>query len=193
MRAFRLALVAAGVAVLVIAALWAGARVGAVRRALGGGEATISHDIAVERLRAVAQLVTSETGVRDVVTYRRTWLGSTKQALVVVTGRVLAGINLEHGTEIAIDERTRHIAVRLPHARVLGVEVTALRTYDERSGLWNPFRPSDRDSIFDVARRQLEASAGEMGIVPHAEESARRVLEGLFRDDGYATTVTFVP
>jgi len=79
----------------------------------------------------------------------------------------------------------------LPPAAVLGVEVTELRTYDEQRGLWNPFRPADRDSIFHLARQQLVRSAGEIELAKHTEESARRLLEGLVNVDGYRTEVTF--
>lgn len=192
MRNARGVLVAAAAGIAFAVVLWAGARLTSVGRVFSG-RTTITHDVAVDRMRAVARLVTSETGVRDVVTYRRTWMGSTKQALVVVSGKVTAGIELDAGAEVTIDEGARRIIVTLPHARVLGVEITGLRTYDERSGLWNPFRPADRDTVFAVARRQLVASAQEIGVVPHAEESARRLLESLFGTDGYATTVTFRP
>ena len=183
----RATLIAAVAAVAVVAA-WT--VVNDLRQA-GTGRTRVEHDVVVERLRAVAELVTSETSVRDVVTYRHTWLGSTKQSLVVVTGRVRAGIDLSNDVNVTVDAPAKRIDVTLPHAKVLAVEITELRTYDERRGLWNPFRPSDRDSIFQVARRRIEGAATELGLVPHAEAGARRVLEGLFRDQGYAVVVTY--
>jgi hypothetical protein len=79
----------------------------------------------------------------------------------------------------------------LPHAKVIGVEITQLRTYDERSGLWNPFRPADRDTIYQLARDQLIKSAGELGLASHAEESAQAMLAALIHPDGYTLAVTF--
>jgi hypothetical protein len=162
-----------------------------VRRMLGDDRTRITQSVIVERTRAVARLVTSETQVRDVVTYENRRLGSTKRAIVVVTGRVMAGVDLEQNPAVAIDEQAKRISITLPPARVLGVEVSSLSTYDEDRGLWNPFRPADRDSIFLLAREQLEASAGELGVARHAEESAERILEGLLGVDGYAVEVTF--
>jgi hypothetical protein len=69
--------------------------------------------------------------------------------------------------------------------------VTDLKTYDERSGLWNPFRPADRDAIFRLAREQLVKSAGEVELARHTEDSARRLLEALVSADGYTTEVVF--
>lgn len=157
----------------------------------GRGQTTVSHGVVVEQMRAVAKLVSSETTVRDVVVYQNRRLGSTKRSLVVVTGKVLAGIDLDLGTQVDIDHQGRRVSIVLPPAQVLGVEVTQLRTYDERSGLWNPFRPEDRDTIYQLARDQLISAAGELGVTTHAEESARRMLGAMINPDGYSVEVTF--
>jgi Protein of unknown function (DUF4230) len=160
-------------------------------RRLTGGETTVSQAVVVEQTRAVARLVTSETSLRDVVAYENRRLGSTKRSLVVVTGKVLTGFDLDRGTEVTIDHPGRRILITLPPPAVMGVEITELKTYDEQRGLWNPFRPSDRDTIFALARRQLVESAGEIELARHTEESARRLLEAMVHADGYTTEVTF--
>jgi len=159
----------------------------------GPGETTVTHGVVVEQTRAVAKLVSSETSVRDVVVYQNRRLGSTKRSLVVVTGKVLSGLDLDEGTRVDIDHSARRVTVLLPHAKVLGVEVTQMRTYDERNGLWNPFRPEDRDTIYQLARDQLVLAAGEMGVAAHAEESARRMLEALIDAEGYTVEIKFDP
>jgi uncharacterized protein DUF4230 len=170
---------------------------GRVRSAVGSfthpGSTTITQSVVVERMREVAQLVTSETTLRDVVLYRNSRLGSTKRSLVVVTGRILTGFDLDRGTEVRVEQAGRRIHLTLPRAAVLGVEVTELKTYDEERGLWNPFRPADRDSIFQLARRQLVATAGELALTRHAEESARRLIPALVGVEGYTTDVSFGP
>jgi hypothetical protein len=181
----------AGAAVLAILFV-AGGVSSAIRGvATSSGRTTVSQAVVVERMKAVARLVTSETGVRDVVVYQNRRLGSTKRSLVVVTGKVLTGFDLDRGTEVKVDHAARRIRIQLPPAEVLGVEITGLRTYDEQSGLWNPFRPADRDTIFQLARDQLRAAAGELEVRAHAEESARRLLEAMVSADGYATEVTY--
>jgi hypothetical protein len=126
-----------------------------------------------------------------VVVYENRRLGSTKRSLIVVTGKVMAGIDLDAGTQVDLDHSERRVRILLPPAKVLTVEVTQLRTYDERSGLWNPFRPADRDTIYHLARQQLVSAAGELGVAAHAEESARRLLGALIHADGYTVDVTF--
>jgi hypothetical protein len=157
----------------------------------GSGRTEVSHGVVVERVRSVAQLVTSETTVRDVVVYQNRRLGSTKRSLVVVTGKVMAGIDLDTGNQVDVDHEARQVRVVLPRAKVLGVEVTHMRTYDERNGLWNVFQPADRDTIYQLAREQLISAAGELGVAAHAEESARRLLGALIHPDGYTVEVVF--
>ena len=180
-----LAIVALGVFV------WLALRDTGLADRLPGTGTTVDQGVIVERTRAVARLVTSETILRDVVVYRNSLLGSTKRSLVVVTGKVLSGFDLDRGTEVEVDYEGKVVHVVLPPAAVLGVEITDLRTYDEQRGLWNPFRPADRDSIFHLAREQLVRSAGEVELARHTEESARRLLEALVSADGYRTEVTF--
>jgi hypothetical protein len=191
----RLAVVVAVLVLLLVATTMAVRReTSALKDALGPHErTTVTQSVVVERMRAVAKLVTSQTTVRDVVTYENTWYGSTKRSIVVVTGRIDAGINLERGTSVSIDETTKTIALALPKAEILSVDVTDMKTYDERGGLWNPFTPADRDAIIRLARNQLGRAAYEMRILEHAEQSATTVLAGLFRAEGYTTTVTFAP
>jgi hypothetical protein len=191
----RLAIVVAVLVLLLVGATVAVRReTDRLRGALGPHERTaVTQSIVVERMRQVARLVTSETMVRDVVTYENTWYGSTKRSIVVVTGRIDAGLNLERGTDVQIDETTKTIALTLPKAEILSVDVTDMKTYDERGGLWNPFTPADRDAIIRLARNQLGRAAYEMHVLEHAERSATTLLPSLFRAEGYTTTVTFAP
>lgn len=191
----RLVLAAIGL-FLVIAA--AGVALKRQASALGGllgprESTSVTQAMVVERMQAVAKLVTSETMVRDVVTYENSWYGSTKRSLVVVSGKINAGVNLDRGSAVSVDDKAKIITLTLPKAEILGVEITDMRTYDERGGLWNPFTPQDRDAIIRLARVQLGKSAYDMKILEHAEASAKTLLEGLFSTDGYTARVEFVP
>ncbi|CAN5706564.1 hypothetical protein BH24GEM1_BH24GEM1_15080 [soil metagenome] len=190
--ASRVVPAAAAIAALVVLVWLGGHATNTVGRFLPSlGRTTVDHGVVVERTRAVARLVTSETAMRDVVVYQNRVLGSTKRSLVVVTGKVLAGFDLDRGTEVEVDHQARVVRVRLPPAKVLGVEVTELQTYDEQHGLWNPLRPADRDTIFRLAREQLVKSAEDVELARYTEESARRLLEALVSVEGYSTEVVF--
>ena len=152
---------------------------------------SVSHSVVVERVQKVAKLVSSETTLRDVIIYEDTWYGSTKRALVVVTGRVLAGIDLDTGSSVQIDEKARKITVTLPQPSILGIEITEMKTYDEQRGLWNPFNAADRDALFQRAREQLEKTSGELEITETARTSASELLEGMFASNGYSVEVVY--
>src|ERR687890_1862287 len=134
-------------------------------------------------------LVMSEMTLRDVVTYEQTRFGSTKRALLVVTGRVSAGIDLAQGSDVQIDSTSRTITVTLPPAQVLGVDILDVTTYDERAGLLNPFRPEDRDAMQRMVREKLITAARQSGILIHADRSADRVLTELLAQDGYTVKI----
>jgi hypothetical protein len=167
------------------------ARATSVTRGVFGPPAppTITQQVVVEQLQSVAKLVATEMTLRDVVVYEQTRFASTKRALIVVTGRVAAGIYLEHGTEVRIDSATRVITVTLPPAQVMSVDVLNVKTYDESSGWLNPFRPEDRDRIQQMVRAQLTTAARESGILTHADQSAVKVLTELLGRDGYRVEV----
>src|SRR6266480_1796808 len=152
---------------------------------LGRSTTTITHDVVVQQIRAVAKLVSSEATVRDVIVYENTWYGSTKRSLVVVTGRLLAGIDLRDNPDVTIDHAARTIRIRIPPAKLIAVEIRDMQTYDERGGLWNPFTREDRDAIQRQARAQLVAAGGQLALIRHANESAIELLKMLLAKDGY--------
>ena len=155
----------------------------------------VTQQLVVEQVRSVAKLVASEATLRDVVTYEQTRYFTTKRALLVVTGRVGAGFVLDGagtpdgGVAVQVDTLARRIAVTLPPARVLSVEVLDVRTYDERAGLLNPFRPEDRDQIQRLVRARLERAGPEAGLLAQAERSASGILRALLARDGYTVDV----
>jgi hypothetical protein len=155
----------------------------------GRNETNITHDVVVDQIKAVAKLVSSEATVRDVIVYENTWYGSTKRSLVVVTGRLLAGIDLRDNPDVVIDHERRKITIRIPPARLIAVEIRDMQTYDESGGLWNPFTREDRDAIQRQARLQLTAAGGQLALITHANESAVELLRLLLARDGYTVDV----
>src|SRR6266513_6352708 len=156
---------------------------------LGRSTTTITHDVVVQQIRAVAKLVSSEATVRDVIVYENTWYGSTKRSLVVVTGRLLAGIDLRDNPDVAIDHLRKRIRIRIPPAKLIAVEIRDMHTYDERGGLWNPFTREDRDAIQQQARTQLLAAGSQLALLRHANDSAVELLRMLLAKDGYTVDV----
>ncbi|HEY7027555.1 MAG TPA: DUF4230 domain-containing protein [Gemmatimonadales bacterium] len=153
----------------------------------------VDQSVVVEQLKTVAKLVTTEASVRDVIVYENTRYGSTKRSLVVVTGKALVGLDLQQPPRIHIDYKAKQISIGLPHAKLVGLDIQDFKIYDESRGLWNPFRPADRDTIFMLARQHLVWAARDMAVVAHAEDGARQLLTGLFAPQGFTVDVVFEP
>lgn len=173
--------------IIVLAVGYCGTRM--LSGSIGRTESKVSHDVVISQIQAVAKLVSSEATVRDVVTYQNTLYGSTKRSLIVVTGRLTAGINLGDKPDVVIDDAAKKIRITIPPAKLLGVEVLDMKTYDERAGLWNPFRPSDRDAIQRQVRTQLSAAGQQTELLRHANNSAAEMLKMLLARDGYTVEV----
>jgi hypothetical protein len=172
-----------------------GLGVGIARRAAtfsflpGAQPPRITQDLVVQQLQDVAKLVSTEMTLRDVVVYDASRYGFTKRALLVVTGKVSAGIDLGPATNVQIDHAAHRITITLPRARLMSVEVLDVRTYDESAGLFNPFKPEDRDAIQRQVRHQLYTAGEQSGLLVHADSSATRVLKELLGRDGYTVDV----
>jgi hypothetical protein len=67
--------------------------------------------------------------------------------------------------------------------------VLNVTTYDENSGLLNPFTSEDRDLIQTRIRTQLREAAKQSRILEHADASATRALEGFLGGSGYTVRV----
>lgn len=149
----------------------------------------VTHDLVLQQLQDVAKVVSTEMTLRDVVVYDASRYGFTKRALLVVTGKVSAGIDLGPATDVHIDGDARRITITLPRARVMSVDVLDVRTYDETAGIFNPFRPEDRDAIQRQVRHQLYTAGEQSGLLVHADSAAARVLQQLLGRDGYTVEI----
>ena len=163
---------------------------GAVARVFGPpAPPNVTQQLVVQQVQSVAKLVATEMTLRDEVVYEQPRFASTKRALLVVTGRVAAGIDLQQGADVRIDSATRTITISLPPAQITSIDVINVKTYDERAGLLNPFRPEDRDRIQQLVRAQLGTAARESGILQHADQSAAKVLTELLTRDGFRVEI----
>lgn len=150
----------------------------------------VTHDMVVTKIQDVAKLVSTELTLRDVVTYEQSRFGLQRKALLVVTGKVLAGIDLKKNVQVRIDDDAKRISIELPRAEILAVDVLNTRTYDEKSPLFYGFKPDDRDRIQAQIRAQLRSAGEQSGLLPQADRSAHQLLESLLAKDGYSVVVT---
>jgi hypothetical protein len=149
----------------------------------------VTHEMVVTQIENVAKLVSTELTLRDVVSFEQTRFGMPRRALYVVTGKVIAGIDLKKNVDVKIDDRAKRISIQLPRAEILAVEVLNTRTYDETSPLFFRFQPEDRDRMQAQIRAQLRTTGEQSGLLPLADRSAQLVLQSLLARDGYTVQV----
>jgi hypothetical protein len=150
----------------------------------------VTHELVALQIQNVAKLVSTELTLRDVFSYEQSRFGLQRKVLLVVTGKVLAGIDLKKDVHVRIDDDAKRILIELPRAEILAVDVLDTRTYDETSSLFFGFKPEDRDRIQGQIRRQLRTAGEQSGLLSQADRSARQVLETLLAKDGYTVQVT---
>lgn len=185
----RMMRLAVGAVVLVIALLAFRAAMPAIPWPWRASPPRVTHEMVVTRIQDVAKLVSTELTLRDVVTYEQSRFGLERKALLVVTGKVLAGIDLKKNVQVRIDDDARRISIELPRAEILAVDVLSTRTYDEKAALFFGFKPEDRDRIQAQVRAQLRAAGEQSGLLPQADKSAHQLLESLLAKDGYTVQV----
>ena len=151
----------------------------------------VEQSVVIEQIQKVAKLVTSEVTLRDVMVYENTWYGSTKRSLTVITAKVLAGVNLESGTSVNIDEQSKKITITLRQPIILSTEITDIKTYDEQSGLWNPFKAEDKDKIFRLAHEKINSTANELSLTKNSQQNLTELLQTMFQTNGYSVEIIY--
>ena len=180
---------ALAVAVIVLSIVVARVAVSSARWPWSASAPRVTHEMVVSQIQNVAKLVSTELTLRDVVSYQQSKFGLQRRTLIVVTGKVLAGIDMKKNVQVKIDDRAKRITIELPRAEVLAVEVLSSRTYDETSALFFRFQPEDRDRMQAQIRAQIRAAGEQSGLLPQADRSARQLLESLLARDGYTVEV----
>jgi hypothetical protein len=109
--------------------------------------------------------------------------------LLVAVADVIAGVDLSRIAEddIRVSADRRSVSVALPPAEVFQTALDPRRTYvhTRRTGLL----AQRKETLESEARRQAEtalgAAAAEAGILPKADENARKVVTELLRSLGF--------
>lgn len=135
---------------------------------------TINNRVYLEKTAATAQLTILSRQIEVEHELLHTWAGSTKRVKLHGTFMAKAGFDLQQ--DVVVDLRPDEIAVRLPHASILGVEQTQTEVLAFENGLWNRISAADLENelaaLPDLARRK----AAESGILDEAEATLQKQL-----------------
>jgi hypothetical protein len=152
--------------------------------------------LVVTNIRSLAQLMTIEYYDEVVADSSRKagilpfppYIFPTKQSLVlVVKGRLLAGLDLEQLGTNNISGNRDSITIMLPRAQVLEVEMNPsdVETFVEK-GQWNHNAVA---ALTAKAREQMLQNAAAQGILRRADEKAKNLVEQLMLNAGYKKVV----
>lgn len=192
MLPFRLAALAAGLIVAVVAVLF-------VRQLFDGGAAVRSTPSVVVAVRDLARLESVEYHVERVIDVRDRQsrlfglIRSQDAILFVAVGEVIGGVDLNELAEkdVVVDREKGTATITLPPARVLSVRLDNERSwvYSRTTDVLAQRREDLETRARQEAERTLEQAALDAGILQRARENAERTVASLVRSLGY-TTVT---
>jgi|GEM_PF-992084 hypothetical protein len=159
--------------------------------------AAVSVDSApvVMAMKKIARLATVEVQVSDVVKYEEfksfLFMSFPKSATLRVRGSVLGGFDLQRdGVSVVAHPETRKVEIRMPRPAILAVD-PKLEWFDEKSGMFNPITPADRNRWMAWARTSLARTARQAGMDDRAKEQARKLLAGAAEALGWTADVEF--
>ena len=135
---------------------------------------TINNRVYLEKTTATAELAILSRQIEVEHELLHTWAGSTKRVKLHGTFTAKAGFDLQQ--DVTVDVRPDEIAVRLPHASILGVEQKQTEVLAFENGLWNRISAADLENelaaLPDLARQKAATS----GILAEAETALQKQL-----------------
>ena len=136
---------------------------------------TINNRVYMEQTTPVTELVVLSRRIEVEHELLHTWVGSSKRVKLHGTFLVKAGFDLQQN--LSIDIRPDEIIVRLPRARILGVEQDHVDVLAFENGLWNRISGEDLQSELSILPQLAREKAAESGLPAEAEHALQRQLD----------------
>ena len=136
---------------------------------------TINNRVYVEQTTPVSQLIVLSRRIEVEHELLHTWVGSSKRVKLHGTFVVKAGFDLQQN--LSIDVRPNEIIVRLPHARILGIEQEQVDVLAFENGLWNRISGEDMQSELSILPQLARQKATESDLPAEAERALRQQIE----------------
>ncbi len=158
---------------------------------------TLDAPALVKEVRALNDLVTVRYSIQKVVGFKEEKLPvGSESILLMVQGRVLAGIDLAELTQYDVLMKDRHTAVihlGMPKITEAFLDEKQTKVWDRRVTWWTPWISPDPDLEHKARLQAIEevrAEAIRMGILREANKNAEDDIRGILRAFGI-DTVTF--
>jgi hypothetical protein len=135
----------------------------------------INNRVYLEKTTATAELAILSRQIEVDHELLHTWVGSTKRIKLHGSFTAKAGFDLQQ--DVTVDLRPDEIAVRLPHASILGVEQKQTEVLAFENGLWNRISAADLENELAALPELARQKAAESGILAEAETALQKQLE----------------
>jgi hypothetical protein len=135
----------------------------------------INNRVYLEKTTATAELAILSRQIEVEHELLHTWAGSTKRVKLHGSFTAKAGFDLQQ--DVTVDLRANEIAVRLPHATILGVEQKQTEVLAFENGLWNRISAADLENELATLPELARQKAAESGILAEAETALQKQLE----------------
>ena len=157
---------------------------------------TLDPGAILVQVRALNELVTVKYSIQKVVGLKeKRALGGEESILLLVEGRVLAGVELNGFSAGDIVMPSREEArIRLPGPRILEnfLDEKSTKVWDRRITWWTPWVATDPDLEHKArleALEQVRAAAMQMGILKDAQRNAERDIRAILQAFGITKVV----
>ena len=135
----------------------------------------INNRVYLEKTTATAEIAILSRQIEVDHELLHTWAGSTKRVKLHGSFTAKAGFDLQQ--DFTVDLRPDEIAVRLPHASILGVEQKQTEVLAFENGLWNRISAADLENELAALPDLARQKAAESGILAEAETALQKQLE----------------
>jgi hypothetical protein len=135
----------------------------------------INNRVYLEKTTATAELAILSRQIEVEHELLHTWAGSTKR--VKLHGSFIAKAGFDLQQDVTVDLRPDEIAVRLPHATILGVEQKQTEVLAFENGFWNRISAADLENELATLPQLARQRAAESGILAEAEVALQKQLE----------------
>jgi hypothetical protein len=136
---------------------------------------TINNRVYLEKTTATAQLAILSRQIEVEHELLHTWAGSTKRVKLHGTFTAKAGFDLQQ--DVVVDLRPDEIAVRMPHASILGIEQKQTEVLAFENGFWNRISAADLENELAALPDLARQKAAESGILIEAETALQKQLD----------------
>ncbi|WP_059352056.1 DUF4230 domain-containing protein [Bacillus coahuilensis] len=158
----------------------------------------------VEQIRDLQSLATAEATSKAVIGQEDNQLfgkdigldipGTKREFLVIFTGTVLAGVDLNkmNQNDITIDEKEKTLDIRLPKAEILetpSINYDDVQTFSVEGLFRSEVNWEEGYELAEKAQAKIEQEAIEQGVLETAEDNAIKTFTQFFNELGYETTV----